>query len=52
MAIEIERISVTLHCKEGGQIQVDGEINAVLDKITDLMLEGTEEDIGASITVE
>lgn len=50
MAIEIERLSVTLHCK-GGQINVDGEVNSVLDKITDLMMDGTREDIGASFTV-
>lgn len=49
--MEVERLNVTIHWKEGGETDVDGEINSVLDKITDLMIYGTKEDIGASFTV-
>ena len=50
--MEIKKLNVTIYWEEGGKTEVSGEINRVLDKITDLMLEGTEKDIGASITVE
>ena len=49
--MEVKKLNVTIHWESGGETYVDGEINGVLDKITDLMMEGTEEDIGASFTV-
>jgi len=49
--MEVKRLSVTIYWEEGGETHICGEINGVLDKITDLMMEGTEEDIGTSFTV-
>jgi len=49
--MEVKRLSVTIYWEEGGETHISGEINGVLDKITDLMMEGTEEDIGTSFTV-